>query len=118
MSYNGANIHNLRQPAAELLRLAPANAILITAGDPDIYSLWYFHHVEKQRPDVVIVDDLLFAFDWYRQNLGKVYPFLHGLEEDDLPHFTMSNRSQRPVCRVNLATEPNESTLVCSQDEN
>ena len=39
-------LHKIRPFAEQILNSSPANAILITSGDPDIFALWYFHFVE------------------------------------------------------------------------
>jgi hypothetical protein len=99
---NSAEIHKVRPFAEQILNSSPANALLITSGDPDIFALWYFHFVEGQRPDLIIVDDQLFAFDWYRSRLQTLYPALQGLTVDDLPSFRALNGAQRPICTVRL----------------
>lgn len=55
---------------------APASALLFTAGDEETFALWYFHFALGQRPDVVVVNEPLLAFDWYRQTLQRTYPAL------------------------------------------
>jgi hypothetical protein len=97
---------NLRQdrsvrPLAEtVLNSAPQKAILLTPGDQSIFTLWYFHHVEGIREDLLLVDANLFAFDWYRKHLNTFYPELAGLEKDDLEAFRISNGLVRPICDV------------------
>jgi hypothetical protein len=92
----------VRPIAESILMSAPDQAILLTPGDRSIFSLWYFHHVEKQRPDVIMVDSNLFAFSWYRQRLWQQYPELREVEMDDLVAFQQLNEERRPVCRANL----------------
>jgi hypothetical protein len=91
------------RPAAEsLLAEIPENAVLITPGNQTIAAMWYFHHVEGIRPDILIVDGNLFQFDWYRAQLARHYPFLQHLVHDDLPGFIAANRQFRPVCEISL----------------
>ncbi|MCB8981194.1 MAG: DUF2723 domain-containing protein [Ardenticatenaceae bacterium] len=104
-SINRVEVHKVRPYAEQILHSSPPDAVLITSGDPDIFALWYFHFVEKQRPDVILVDDQLFAFKWYRERLHSLFPNLHGLENDDLFTFRALNVSQRPVCTVVLVDE-------------
>lgn len=92
----------VRPLAEQILMAAPDGAILLTPGDRTIFTLWYFHHVEGQRPDLLLVDSNLFAFPWYRQRLQAQYPDLRGLAADDLPAFRAANGEQRPICQVNL----------------
>lgn len=113
----GANIHNIRQQAERILGPAPADAILLTSGDPDIFALWYFHYVEQIRPDIILVDDQLFAFDWYRQALKQQQPTLRALEEDNLTLFNAANKPQRAICQVGFSpTAEAEPFFDCLQD--
>ena len=99
---NRVEVHKVRPFAEQVLHSSPPDAILITSGDPDIFALWYFHFVEGQRPDVVVIDDQLFAFDWYRERVQALYPDLQGLTIDDVPAFRTLNANQRPICTVAL----------------
>lgn len=117
LSHNGANNHNIRQQAEQVLKPAPSGALLLTSGDPDIFALWYFHHVEGQRPDIILVDDNLFAFDWYRHNLKRQYPTLRALEKDNLTLFVTANKQQMAICMVHFSPEPNGNAVIdCLQD--
>lgn len=102
---NRVEVHKVRPFAEQILHSSPPDAVLITSGDPDIFALWYFHFVEGQRPDVILVDDQLFAFDWYRERLQLLYPDLQGLAVDDVPAFRTLNASQRPICAVVLVED-------------
>jgi Protein O-mannosyl-transferase TMEM260-like len=104
---NDAGVQQIRPFAEQILSSSPTNGILITSGDPDIFALWYFHEAEGQRPDLIVVDDQLFAFDWYRARLQKLHPTLIGLAADDLPNFRAVNRLQRPICTVKLSEAGN-----------
>jgi hypothetical protein len=100
-----------RQPRAlaeALLRAAPADAILLTPGDRTIFTLWYFHHVEGQRPDLRLVDANLFAFDWYRERLSRQYPNIQVPRDDDLVAWQQANEGTRPVCLAGLIQQPGE----------
>lgn len=112
---DGANIHNIRYQVEEVFAKLPENAILMTSGDPDIFTMWYFHYVEDQRSDIVLVDTELFAFDWYRQNLQTIYPSLQVPVEDDLPAFTTINRLIRPICQVAL-NPLGSAAITCVED--
>jgi hypothetical protein len=97
-----------------MLQVMPPDAILLTPGDPTIFTLWYFQHVEGRRPDLVLVDTNLFAFAWYRQRLQGQYPALDGLERDDLENFRRINQARRPVCLASLVT--GLADYSCSKD--
>ena len=99
LNFNGQNLRDdvgLRPSAMSIFQQAPPDAVIITQGDPDLFALWYFHHVEGIRPDIAIVDDNLFAFDWYRQQIQAQYPDLVVPEEDDLAGFVKMNEGVRP----------------------
>jgi hypothetical protein len=104
-SANGYYVNHIPpiRPAAEaLFNEVPPGAILLTSGDPTIAALWYFHHVEGKRPDITVVDGNLFQFDWYRAQLGRDYPFLEHLAEDDIAGFMAINGQFRPICETSL----------------
>ena len=92
----------VRDTALHSLRLAPRNALLLTPGDQTITSLWYFQHVEGQRPDLILIDSNLFQFEWYRKRIEHLNPDLRHLERDDLDRFIQSNGQLRSVCFVSL----------------
>lgn len=108
----GFNTQNLRhqtavRPLAEAaLAQAPAEAILLAPGDRTIFTLWYFHHAEGQRPDLMLVDENLLAFEWYRTALTRRYPALLGLAEDDVAQFIALNGATKPLCTVGLVNRP------------
>jgi Protein O-mannosyl-transferase TMEM260-like len=103
ISWHSASLHGEKGPrplAEQLLNSAPAEAVLITAGDRSIFALWYFQHVEDMREDLIIIDNSLLAFDWYRQRLGAQYPQLAALGDDTFGYFREQNGLQRPICEV------------------
>ena len=103
-----------RALALAALEVAPSRAVLLTPGDRSLFTLWYFHHVEGLRPDVVIVDANLFAFDWYRARLAAQEPYLFVPAADDLASFERTNALARPFCAVTLATAP--PTVLCAEE--
>jgi hypothetical protein len=105
----------VRPVAESLLRDAPAAAVVLTPGDRTIFTLWYFHHVEGHRPDIVLVDQNLFAFDWYRDRLAALNPGLLVPRADDLAAFRAANAGKRPICEAVLRpAEPPTYTLTCT----
>jgi hypothetical protein len=98
----------VRAMVAQVLADVPHGRVLLThGGDRTLFTLWYFQHVEGWRPDLIIVDSDLLAFDWYRQRLQRQHPQLNALTNDDLPAFTAANE---PLCRLSLTPSP---TLWC-----
>jgi hypothetical protein len=95
----------IRPYAEQLLSDLPANAIVITDGDPALFALWYLHISEGQRPDIAIVDNHLFAFDWYRERLHQTYPDLIVPQADDFEKLQTEQVQERPFCHVNITAE-------------
>ncbi|MBK8986041.1 MAG: DUF2723 domain-containing protein [Chloroflexi bacterium] len=108
VNFNEQNLRADKQPirgrAEALLAAIPPGAVVSTPGDPTIFALWYFQHVEGQRPDVILVDENLWAFDWYRARLARLHPGLAGLEQPDAANFAALNIEERPSCRASLNT--------------
>jgi hypothetical protein len=105
VNFHALNLHqeqSIRPLAEAVLIAAPEEAILLTPGDQSIFTLWYFQYVEGLRDDLVLVDANLFAFDWYRERLKKLYPDLIGLDMDNLDAFRKSNNQERPICDVQV----------------
>ncbi len=107
LNFNAQNLRDeapVRPFATAALEGAPNHAILLTPGNETIFTLWYFQVVEGMRPDLVLVDENLFAFDWYRARLQARHPDLRHLANDDLGGFQRENGPLRPILRVNLWT--------------
>ena len=85
--------------AERVLRLAPARAALLTDQDAHTFTLWYVHDVRGERPDVVIVDQDLWAHRPYRHLVSAAL----GLEipESDLSPKEVAHRAERPTLGVN-----------------
>lgn len=56
---------------AALLDPAPASAVILSQGDASTFALWYFHHGLGHRPDVVVIDTELLAYDWYVGHISR-----------------------------------------------
>ncbi len=75
---HGSQRHNTL--FADFVRVAfaslPPNAIVITMGDHLTGSVFYFHEIEKLRPDVVHLDRELLGIGWYGQRKRRLHPDL------------------------------------------
>lgn len=92
-----------RGQAEMVFSQVPANAILLTDGrDETVFPIWYFRYAENQRPDTLVVDQNLFAFDWYRARLATQNPTLQAVAVDDLIQFRQQNSQTRPICEISL----------------
>jgi hypothetical protein len=80
----------------KVMDAAPAQAVLLTDDDRATFTLWYFRFVLEQRPDVIIMDKGLLAFDWYRAQVGMASPERDWFSNQAIPSFT------RAVCEVGI----------------
>jgi hypothetical protein len=123
LNFNSQNLRDeagVRPLLEAALNQAPAQAILLTEGSPDIFAFWYFQIVERKRPDITIVDQTLFQFDWYRDRLQQQNPNLSMPKADDLAAFQAQNEGQRPYClveKIDIA-QTQEVTLSCNTEGN
>jgi hypothetical protein len=53
----------------------PSEALLISEHDETTFSLWY-RQALGERPDVVVIDRRLLAYDWYQRQLLHHHPNL------------------------------------------
>ncbi len=100
------------QFAQRVLAAAPADALLITHLDAHTFTLWYYRHVEAQRPDVAVIDARLAAFPWYDPMLRAQNQALNVVEFD--PEATWLDRLRaanpmRPVCDLDAVS----AQLIC-----
>jgi len=54
----------------------PKDAIVVTMGDHVTGAVFYFHEVEKLRPDVIHLDQQLLGFRWYCDRARRRHPDL------------------------------------------
>ena len=64
----------VRAYAAEILRAAPAGALLVTKGDLITSSTRYLQGVEAMRPDARLIDQELLGDAWYRPLVVEAHP--------------------------------------------
>ena len=84
--------------AGGVLQRAPPRAVLLTAQDAHTFTLWYVHDVLGERPDVVVVDQDLWAHRPYRAMMGVALG-LGTLEGGLLPE-DAARRAARPIVRI------------------
>ena len=104
--------------ARAVLAAAPADAIIITHRDAHTFTLWYYRHVEAQRPDVAEIDARLAAYPWYdpmlrAQNARRAQSAALNEVEFD-PEATWLARLRaanptRPLCDLDAST----AQLIC-----
>jgi hypothetical protein len=86
--------------AESLLQSAVPNALILSRGDSQTFSLWYVRYGLRQRPDVVTVDRWLLALPWYRTDLAarnsELVPLLQARDDQEAALMLLSIAS-RPV---------------------
>lgn len=115
LNFNAVNISQdevVHQQLTRVLQAAPSNAVLQTSGDPLLFALWYAVFVEQGRTDLLIVDEQLFAFDWYRQRLYLQDMALPRQLDASLAAFRAQMLRERPYCVV-TQQEDAPVRLVC-----
>jgi hypothetical protein len=94
----------------EVLARAPENAIVFAKGDKAIFSMWYFHYVLGNRPDLAVVVTDLLPFDWYQETLHTNYPSLELPGPFPFAATLAAFNPERPVCHIEYT---NEAKIDC-----
>ncbi|MGB2962815.1 MAG: DUF2723 domain-containing protein [Anaerolineales bacterium] len=94
--------HDLRAEkfGNDVFSLAPTDAIVFAAGDPAVFTTWYFQYTMGNRLDLAIVATDLLHFDWYQQMLHKNYPDLNVPGPFPFAETVVVANPERPVCFV------------------
>jgi hypothetical protein len=84
INFDNMNLRHDHQPeifVKNVLMPLPQNAVLLTDDEKETFTLWYAVHVKKQRPDVWIIDVRMVQWEWYVDNLMRLYYDLRPLPE-------------------------------------
>ena len=93
----------------------PENAVVISRQDETTFSLWY-RQALGERPDVIVVDKRLLAFDWYTTQLELRHPALN------------VTNTRRPRCLLGILSpeqirdretrfaSPNSKLFTCTRE--
>ncbi|MGQ9785294.1 MAG: glycosyltransferase family 117 protein [Anaerolineae bacterium] len=60
----------------QALELVEEDALIVTEAAMDTFPLWYFHYAEGRRPDIILINGNLLAYEWYRDSIGRRYPLI------------------------------------------
>lgn len=89
--------------AQRLLQEAAPNALVLSRGDRQTFSLWYARYGLRQRPDVIVIDRWLLDFPWYRADLAardsELVPLLQAQNHEQAALMLLSTTGRA----VNLA---------------
>jgi hypothetical protein len=100
--------------ATTVLATAPGRAIVLTSGDGDSFSLWYYHYALGTRLDLVIAVAPLLDSAWYRDTLRTTYPTLQ-LPDRPISSWdaalATANPQLGPLCRTHQDADP---PLTCA----
>ncbi len=83
----------------------PPQAIVVAKGDQALFSLWYYHFVLKERPDIAVLGDGVLASSWYIDVLHTTYPTLNISLKDVLSQSIPKINPTRPTCTVMIVNE-------------
>jgi Protein of unknown function (DUF2723) len=64
------------QFSRRMLATLPAGAVALSTTDRQTFALWYLTEVRQTRPDVIVIDLDLLAYDPYRHHLREQWPAL------------------------------------------
>lgn len=79
------------------------NAIVISRGDDETFALWYgtwaSGEIARRAPGVVVVNEALYQFDWYRRLQATLHPDVEGAGES-VEALIEANLGRRPILRT------------------
>lgn len=78
----------------------PPQAIVMAKGDLALFSLWYYHFVLKERPDIAVLADGLLSQPWYIDILHNTYLTLNISLKDVQSQTIAQVNPKRPTCVV------------------
>ncbi len=87
--------------AHEALEAVEPGALILVGSDVYTFTLWYYHYVEGLRPDVLVINYPMLAFDWYRRTVAIHHPDMRGPGPNATRatklDLVLRNLDQRPV---------------------
>lgn len=117
LNFKAVNISQdqfVHQQLKNVLESAPENSVIVTAGDPILFAFWYALFVEQERTDLLIVDENLYKFDWYRERLYIQEPSLRHQVPPDMASFRENIRQTRRYCIIRYQDDAAEQIrLAC-----
>ncbi len=100
--------HHAEKFGKTVFATLPPQAIVLAKGDLALFSLWYYHFVLKERPDISVLGDGLLSQPWYIDILHNTYSTLN-ISLDVVESQTIAQvNPNRPTCVV-LIVDPQVS---------
>jgi hypothetical protein len=91
----------------------PKDAVVITRENKDTFTLWYYHFVLDQRPDIAVINSGSLIYDWYRERMSVIYPGLVLADHEGCYPCMLNDlttKNTRPICETWVeSTDP----LIC-----
>lgn len=100
-----SNDHRSEKFEKAVFAALPPQAIVVAKGDQALFSLWYYHFVLKERPDIAVLADGLLSSAWYIDVLHDTYSTLNISLEDVLSQSIAQVNPTRPTCVVMIVDE-------------
>ena len=66
--------HRAEDWAKGALEAVEPGSLILVGADAYTFALWYYHDVEGVRPDVTVVNEAMYAFEWYQRTLAVHNP--------------------------------------------
>jgi hypothetical protein len=60
--------------AQDALNAVEPGSLILVGADAYTFALWYYRYVEQLRPDVLVVNEAMMSFDWYRHTVAIHHP--------------------------------------------
>jgi hypothetical protein len=85
--------------AREALETVEPGSLILVGGDSQTFALWYYYYVKGLRPDVLVANYEMLAFDWYSRTIGIHHPEIARPDPNDATTLAIValNLNQRPV---------------------
>jgi hypothetical protein len=108
MNYHSIDLsgdHRAEKFEKAVFATLPPQAIVLAKGDYALFSLWYYHFVLKERPDIAVLAEGLLSYPWYIDILHDTYSTLNISLQDVLSQHIAQANPMRPTCAVLIINE-------------
>lgn len=105
--------HAARDFLAQSASSLEPGSIVISRSDERTFALWYGEWASDELPsNLVLVNDALYQFGWYRRLLKQRYPTIKGIDQT-AEVLLRQNRGERPIFLVDeIGIVPEEQLIA------